>query len=243
MAVTPRRGRPLLGLRGQPGRIALAAMRLPRQLYDRGWGWLLGHTFLLITHQGRKTGKRCETVAMALTYDAETHESIVCSVWGPNTEWIRNLRAHPALEIRIGHESYVPEQRFLSEDESVAVAVEFRQRHPWRMRLFTAILGWGDLSTQSSVRGFVRTRPFVSFRPATSSHWPQAGWRFPGTEIGRALTMDDGEEFTVFRRARVKGRGNHAALRPSARVQNRAASAPLVRPEQAISHFLRRRSW
>jgi deazaflavin-dependent oxidoreductase (nitroreductase family) len=164
-----RGGRPLLGLRRQPGRIALAAMRLPRPLYDRGWGWLLGHTFLLITHQGRKTGKRRETVAMALTYDPVTHESIVCSVWGANTEWIRNLRAHRALQIQIGRESYEPEQRFLSEDESVAVVVGFRKRHPWRMRLFTAIFGWGDLSAETAVRDFVRARPFLSFRPASGS--------------------------------------------------------------------------
>ena len=113
--------RPLLGLRRQPGRLALAAMRVPRPLYHRGWGWMLDHTFLLIAHQGRKTGKRRETVAMALTYDPDTREAVVCSAWGPNTEWIRNLRAHPALQIQIGRETYVPEQRFLSEDESVAV--------------------------------------------------------------------------------------------------------------------------
>jgi F420H(2)-dependent quinone reductase len=103
---------------------------------------------------------------MALAYDAETHEAVVVSAWGPKTEWIRNLRAHPALQIQIGRKSYVPEQRFLSEDESVAVAVEFQRRHPWRVRLFAAILGWGDLSSEPAVRAFVRTRPFVSFRPA-----------------------------------------------------------------------------
>jgi deazaflavin-dependent oxidoreductase (nitroreductase family) len=166
----PRGSRPLLGLRGQPGRVALAAMRLPRPLYHHGWGWLLDHTFLLIAHQGRKTGKRRETVAMALTYDPDTRETVVCSAWGPYTEWIRNLRAHPALQIRIGRESYVPEQRFLSEDESLAVAVEFRRRHPWRLRLFAAILGWGDLASEPAVREFVRTRPFVSFRPLRDAH-------------------------------------------------------------------------
>jgi deazaflavin-dependent oxidoreductase (nitroreductase family) len=160
------RAKPLLGLRRQPGRLALAAMRLPRPLYHRGWGRLLGHTFLLITHQGRKTGRRRETVAMALTYDPDTKEAVVCSAWGPNTEWIRNLRAHPALEIQIGRETFVPTQHFLSEDEAVAVAVVFRNRHPWRLRLFAAILAWGDLDSDSAVRDFVRERPFVSFRPA-----------------------------------------------------------------------------
>lgn len=165
----PHRGRParpLFGLRPQPGRLALAAMRLPRPLYHHGFGSLLGHTFLLISHEGRKTGKRRETVTMALAYDTGTHEAVVCSVWGPNTAWVRNLRAHPALEIQIGHESYVPEQHFLSEEEAVAVGVAFRQHHPHRLRLFAAILGWGDLSTDAAIRDFVQGRPFVSFGPA-----------------------------------------------------------------------------
>ncbi len=140
-------------------------MRLPRPLYHRGWGRLLGHTFLLITHQGRKTGKRRETVAMALTFHPDTREAIVCSAWGPNTEWLRNLRAHPALQIQIGRDTYVPQQHFLSEDEAVAVALEFRRRHPHRLRLIATILGWGDLSSDAAVRELVRNRPFVSFRP------------------------------------------------------------------------------
>jgi deazaflavin-dependent oxidoreductase (nitroreductase family) len=141
-------------------------MRMPLPLYHRGWGWLLNHQFLLITHQGRNTGKRRETVAMALLYNPQTREAVVCSAWGSNTDWIRNIRAHPALQIQIGREVYVPEQRFLSEDESFAVATEFQRRHPRRSRLLAAILGWGDLSSEAVVRDFVSTRPFVSFRPA-----------------------------------------------------------------------------
>jgi deazaflavin-dependent oxidoreductase (nitroreductase family) len=161
-----REAKPLFGLRRRPGRLALAVMRMPRPLYRHGLGWMLDHTFLLITHQGRKTGQLRETVAMALTYDPMTRGAIVCSAWGANTDWIRNLRARPALRIQIGHESYVPEQRFLSDDESVAVGVEFRRRHPRRLRLLATILGWGDLSSESGMREFVRSRPFVSFRPA-----------------------------------------------------------------------------
>jgi deazaflavin-dependent oxidoreductase (nitroreductase family) len=157
--------RPLLGLRRRPGRAALALMRIPRPLLHRGRGWVLGRTFVLITHAGRKTGKRRETVAMPLKVDRETGEVVVCSAWGPTTEWIRNLRAAPALRIQVGRDSYVPEQRFLTDDEAVAVACRFRDRHPHRVRLMSAILGWGDLGTDAAVREFVRGRPFVSFRP------------------------------------------------------------------------------
>ena len=62
---------------------------------------------------------------MVITYDPDTREAVIFSAWGPNTESMRNLRAHPALRIQIGRDSYLPEQHFLSEDDAVAVALEF----------------------------------------------------------------------------------------------------------------------
>jgi deazaflavin-dependent oxidoreductase (nitroreductase family) len=158
--------RPLLGIRRQPGRLALAAMRLPRPLYHHGGGRLLGHSFLLIAHQGRRSGMRRETVAMALSWDPEAREAVVCSAWG-ETEWVRNLRAHPALEIRIGRDRYVPEQHIVSEDEALALATRFRDSHLHRWRLLATILGWGDLRSEAELREFVRGRPFFSFRQPT----------------------------------------------------------------------------
>jgi deazaflavin-dependent oxidoreductase (nitroreductase family) len=158
--------RPILGFRRTPGRLALFLFRLPLPLYRMGWGWLLGHTFLLLDHAGRKTGQRHSTAAMVLSYDPETQEAVICSAWGQDTDWIRNIRVRPALQVQIGRESFAPEQRFLSADEGFAVAVEFRRRHPRRLRLLTQVLGWDDLRSDTAVREFVRTRPFVAFRPA-----------------------------------------------------------------------------
>lgn len=89
-------------------RLALTVFRLPLPLYRRGWGWLLGDTFLLLVHSGRKAG----------------------SAWGKETDWIRNIRAHPALKVQIGRESFTRGQRFLSDDESAAVVARFQRRHP-----------------------------------------------------------------------------------------------------------------
>ncbi len=163
----------VFGLRRRPGRLALAVFRLPLPMYRRGWGWLLGNTFLVVSHIGRQSGKVRDTAAMVLTYESATREAVICSVWGENTDWIRNMRARPAVQVRIGRESFVPEQRFLSEDESVAVVVEFRCRHPWRLRLVTTIFGWDDLRSDVAVRNFVRTRPFVSLRPGNAPRPPR----------------------------------------------------------------------
>jgi len=161
--------RPILGLRRKPGQLALLVFRLPLLLYRWGWDGLLGHTFLLLVHAGRKTGKPHSAVAMVLRYDPDTYEAVICSAWGHETDWIRNIRAHPALRVQIGRESFTPVQRFLSEDESFPVAVGFRARHPHRTRLAASIFGWGDLRSDTAMRDFVSARPFVSFRPAAPS--------------------------------------------------------------------------
>ncbi len=157
--------KPLLGLRGHPGRLALTVFRMPVPLYRSGWGWLLGHTFLLFIHAGRKTGRLYFAVAMVLRYDRDTHEAVIFSAWGRNTDWIRNISARPALQVLIGRESFIPEQRFLSQEESLAVVAGFLRRHPWRSRLATRIMGWEDLGSATAARAFVSTRPFVAFRP------------------------------------------------------------------------------
>lgn len=160
------RHRALFGLRRKPGRLALPVLRSPLPLYRHGLGWLLGHTFLFLVHVGRKTGKPHDTVAMTLSYDRERHEAVIFSGWGPDADWVHNLHAHPALEVQIGREIFAPEHRFLSDDEAVAVVVDFRRRHPRRLRLASAILGWDDLHSEAALRRFVHEHPFVSLRPA-----------------------------------------------------------------------------
>jgi deazaflavin-dependent oxidoreductase (nitroreductase family) len=134
-------------------------------LYRRDKGWLLGRTFLMLVHVGRKSGLPHEMVAMVLADDADTGEVVIFSGWGTNADWLHNLRTGPAREVRVGRDRFVPEHRFLDEDEAVAVVGAFRRRHPRRLRLASAILGWGDLRGDAPVREFVRGHPFVALRP------------------------------------------------------------------------------
>ena len=168
-AAPTRRNRPLLGLRLRPGRLALAVFRLPLVLYRHGWGWLLGTTFMLLVHAGRRTGQPHLMTAMVMRWNPSTREVVIFSGWGPNSDWVRNLRVRPALRVEVGRESYTPQHRFLSEDESVAVASDFVHRHPYRVRLATRILHWPDLRCETVLRDFVSTHPFVALRPANTA--------------------------------------------------------------------------
>jgi len=105
----------------------------------------------------------------ALEYNPGTHETVICAAWGPTTNWLRNIQVQPARHVQIGRQSFTPEQHFLSEEEALQVAIAFRRRHPWRLRLLSLVLGWGDLRSDTALREFVHQRPLVSFRPATSA--------------------------------------------------------------------------
>jgi deazaflavin-dependent oxidoreductase (nitroreductase family) len=163
---SPGRNRPLLGLRRRPGRLAAAFFRLPLKAYQHDAGPAMGRTFLAFTHVGRRTGQPHQTVAMVLRHDPGTGEAVIAAAWGPETDWYRNLRAHPAVQVQLGGRTFTPEQRFLAGEEAFDVAVRFRREHPHRLRFFSTVLGWGDLRDDDRVREFVRTHPFVAFRPA-----------------------------------------------------------------------------
>ena len=136
---------------------------------------MLGRTFLLLVHSGRKTGNPHDTVIMVLGDDAETGELVICSGWGPGADWIHNLRAGPAKEVRIGRQRFVPRHRFLSEDEAVAAGIAFRQReHPRRLKLFSTILGSGRPAQRHS-RPQLRTGTSIRRVAAVRRHGPPTG--------------------------------------------------------------------
>lgn len=165
---TTTRSRPLLGLRHRPGRLAIAVFRLPLAAYQHGAGPAVGRTFLAFTHRGRRTGALHRTVAMVLRDDRQTGEVVICAGWGPRTDWYRNLQAGTATQVQLGGTTFVPQQRFLTDDEAFDVVEQFRREHPHRVRLFCTVLGW-DLRDEAALRSFVRDHPMVAFRPAESA--------------------------------------------------------------------------
>jgi deazaflavin-dependent oxidoreductase (nitroreductase family) len=163
-----RRHRRLLGLRRKPGRLALAVFRMPLLAYRHDAGWLLGRTLVEFTHTGRRTGQPHDAIAMVLRYDGDAREAVICAAWGAETDWYRNLQAGPAVKVQLGRDSFVPDHRFLSDDEAFEVGAGFRRDHPHRLRLLSTVLGWGDLDDDEAVRQFVRNHPFIAFRPTAA---------------------------------------------------------------------------
>lgn len=116
------------------------AFRAPAWLYRMRLGWLLGHRFVYLAHLGRRSGLRRETVVEAVGLDDA--EVFVVSGYGERADWYRNLRAAPALEIRLGGHRYrQPPQRFLTREQTVELLTRYRRRHPRTWRRLASALG------------------------------------------------------------------------------------------------------
>lgn len=98
-------------------------------------------------------------------YDQRSQESIVVSAWGERTDWYRNIRAEPALEVRTGRARYVPQQRFLNQHETYAVIADYERRHPWLVKLFAGALKLQLGNTREERMASAARLRMVGFRP------------------------------------------------------------------------------
>jgi deazaflavin-dependent oxidoreductase (nitroreductase family) len=141
-------------------------LRTPIWLYRARLGWLLGHRFVYVAHRGRVSGARREVVLEVVEHDRRSGAVTVVSAWGSRAQWFRNLRAHPALELRLGRRRIVaPHQEFLTADEGLAVLRRYARRHPRAARYLAKTLGVPiDAALHGTVDPAV-TLPAVRFTP------------------------------------------------------------------------------
>lgn len=143
--------------------------KAPVLLYRAGLGWLLGHRFLLVVHRGRKSGRQRYTVLEVLRFDPATRESVVTAAYGEASDWYRNIRTQPALEVRTGFDRYTPEQKFLDTEEAYAALTDYERRHPTAFRLIVRALGLTYDGSEAQRRELAELFRMVAFRPTLSS--------------------------------------------------------------------------
>lgn len=152
----------------RPSPFLRGLFRLPNRLYRMGLGWLFGKRFLEVTHRGRKSGRLYETVLEVVVYQPDRQESVVSSAFGVEADWYLNIEAEPASRVRTGRMDYVPQQRFLSPDESLEAAAQFCRLHPWEAKLAPRALraiGAAVDQTESDPARLLGALPMVAFRP------------------------------------------------------------------------------
>jgi deazaflavin-dependent oxidoreductase (nitroreductase family) len=156
--------------RRRPGGWLLLLYKLPVWVYRLRLGWLLGRPilgfwFLMITHQGRRTGQTYYTVVEIVRHDPDANEYIVVSGYGETSDWYRNLRAAPALWIQVGNHRYAVEQRFLTPEQVYQEFVGYEDRHLRAARALPRHLGLPYDGSEAQRRAVSAALRMVAFRP------------------------------------------------------------------------------
>jgi len=117
-------------------------LRAPIWLYRLRLGLLLDHRFLYLDHRGRVSGRRRETVLEVVEYDRPGRAAYVVSGWGPRSDWFLNLKAGPALEVRLGCHRYpAPGVHLLTSPEALALLTRYREQRPRTWRQLAKVMG------------------------------------------------------------------------------------------------------
>src|ERR1035437_9057286 len=103
----------------RPSRPLVVLFGLPRHLYRHGWGWVLGHRFLQLTHTGRSSGRTYQTILEVIHYDPDSQEATIMSGFGPGADWLRNVQANGRAEVSIGRSSFTATHRMVRVEEAM----------------------------------------------------------------------------------------------------------------------------
>ncbi|HEY5317300.1 MAG TPA: nitroreductase family deazaflavin-dependent oxidoreductase [Solirubrobacteraceae bacterium] len=155
-----------------PGPIVRGALRAPASLYDGHLGWILGERFLLLTHVGRRSGRRYRTMLEVIGRDDARGELMVMAGLGRSAQWYRNLKASPASEVAVGRRRFVSTHRELEPHEAAAVLARYERRNRWLApvldRVLSALVGWRYDGSEDARRRLVAELPVIALAPVGS---------------------------------------------------------------------------
>jgi deazaflavin-dependent oxidoreductase (nitroreductase family) len=154
----------------RPGPRLKRILRAPARLYDWRAGWILGRRFLRLTHAGRRSGRRYQTMLEVVGDDRGRGEVVVVAGLGRAAEWYRNLLAGQGLEVAIGTTRFRPAYRVLDPPEAAAVLAAYERRNrfvaPIVRRVLTWLVGWPYDGSAAARRRLVEELPLVALCPA-----------------------------------------------------------------------------
>lgn len=153
----------------RPGPILGRALRLPVHLYDIGAGRLLGHRFALLAHRGRRSGRLHRTMLEVVRWDPDKHEATVVSGFGPRSDWLLNVRAGGAVEVRTAATRFEPTARSLEREEATLVLADYERRNrlagPVVRAVLSRLAGFRYDGSAEARGRLVEALPLVAFRP------------------------------------------------------------------------------
>ncbi|MEQ9619053.1 MAG: nitroreductase family deazaflavin-dependent oxidoreductase [Deltaproteobacteria bacterium] len=153
--------------KGPPTGFKRLFFRFPLLLYKAGLGPLFGERFLKLTHTGRVSGLRRETVLEVVKHDSETGACYVVSGWGRKSNWYLNILNTPCVEMQVKNRKFRADARELSRERAASVLYDYSRRYPRAFGILTEKF-FGErleVSEQSAIR-LAESMPVIELVPS-----------------------------------------------------------------------------
>jgi len=118
-----------------PRGLSRAFFRFPIYIYRLGLGGIFGRRMLLLNHTGRVSGLPRQNMLEVVNHDPDTGTFVVNAGFGPDSDWYRNLMAHPAASIVVGRKKIDVRAEQLAPAKAGPLMLNFVRQHPQEARL------------------------------------------------------------------------------------------------------------
>lgn len=146
-----------------PRGLARRMYRLPIWLFHVHQGWLLGGRFLLLTHTGRKSGLRRQTVLEVIQHDKASDTYYVFAGFGEKSDWLQNVEKTPEVVINVGRRRLHALATRLSPEEAELKILDYARRYPIAIRVLPRMMGYKVDGTEEDFRTLARMGVVVAF--------------------------------------------------------------------------------
>jgi deazaflavin-dependent oxidoreductase (nitroreductase family) len=142
--------------------------KIHRVLYVIGLGPLIGRIILLLTTQGRKSGKKRVT---PLQYEKIGCDYYVGAARGLKADWVRNIQCDPHVEVRVSSEHFQGVAEVVADSSRFADFMGVRlERHPCMIGLIMQKAhGLPRCPSRTQLEELGRSEVFVILHPTEFS--------------------------------------------------------------------------
>jgi deazaflavin-dependent oxidoreductase (nitroreductase family) len=153
-----------------PGPVLKWLFKAPLLFNRLGLDWTFGGKLpvLLLQTTGRKTG-RLRLTPVEYFYEPEHGAYRVMAGWGGKTDWYRNARANPQVQVKLGRRSFAATAEVVPQEEVAQFLIEATRLNPASLKIWQR---WSPETLDGSPEGFQQAAqyfPSLRLKPEESA--------------------------------------------------------------------------
>ena len=151
----------------RPGKFLKFFFKVPVWMYKIGFGGferLIGAQWMLITHIGRKSGKRYDSMVDVMEYDKASDTYYIEAAYGARADWYKNIQSNPVFEAKVGRRKFKARAGALTTAGASDMLVQFYRSKPAYTRSVLAMVGL-KFKDEDELRELGKNLTLLAVRP------------------------------------------------------------------------------